>query len=133
MHDQLHDFTLHASGGTRLARIEGFGADGHPMVSGEGLDTAPARSLVALHRGMAGREVAVTPLAGAPGNWLILGVVQPPAPAALVIEAETELTLRCGKSSVTLTADGRVTVAGRNLLSRAEGQNRVQGAVVSLN
>ena len=35
--------------------------------------------------------------------------------------------------SITLEADGRITLRGTDLLSRAEGANRVQGASVQLN
>ena len=70
---------------------------------------------------------------------LILGLIQPPLPEVeadgekLVLEARREVTLRCGKASITMTADGRVTIRGTQVLSRSDGPNRVQGASVQLN
>jgi hypothetical protein len=70
---------------------------------------------------------------------LILGLIQPMAPEVeadgekLVLEARREMTLRCGKASITMTADGRVTIRGTQVLSRSDGPNRVQGASVQLN
>lgn len=53
--------------------------------------------------------------------------------ATQVINARDAPTLRCGKASITLSADGRVTIRGTDILTRAEGANRVQGASVQLN
>ena len=51
----------------------------------------------------------------------------------LVLEAETEVVLRCGEASITLTRDGRVTIRGASLLSRSSGPNRIKGASVQIN
>ena len=83
-----------------------------------------------------GREVALVMMAGEP---LILGLIQPLVPVVevdcerLVLEAGREIVLRCGKASIVMTADGRVTIRGTQVLSRSDGPNRVQGASVQLN
>jgi hypothetical protein len=121
----------------RIGILAGFGADGRPQVRVTEYMFVAARSLVPIAPEMKGREVAVLPMVGDPCAVLILGVLQPPTPPPgediRILEAERELVLRCGKSSLTLTSDGRVTVRGKQILSRADGQNRVQGASVSLN
>ena len=134
----MHDgTTLSLLPGLRIARLSGFDADGHPLVA-DAAGLRPARALADLLPGDAGAEVAVADTAG--GDLLILGLVRPPlrvaeadGTAPRVIEAKSTLTLRCGKASVTLHADGRIAIRGEELLSRARGANRVQGGSVQLN
>ena len=95
-----------------------------------------AQSLVPVTLASVGRQAAVAMMDDEP---LILGLIQPPAPEVeadgekLILEARREMTLRCGKASITMTADGRVTIRGTQVLSRSDGPNRVQGASVQLN
>ena len=134
----MHDGTFLGLTGVHRAEITGIGPDGRAQVRVPSLAEVPlsARSLVPVTAGAVGREVAVTMMGDEP---LILGLIQPPAPEVeadgerRVIEAGRELTLRCGKASITMTADGRVTIRGTQVLSRAERPNRVQGASVQLN
>lgn len=51
----------------------------------------------------------------------------------LVIDAQDEIVLRCGKGSITLRADGQVVVRGTRLVSRASGTNRIKGGNVQIN
>lgn len=51
----------------------------------------------------------------------------------IVIEAQREIVLRCGESSITLRKDGKIVVRGRQLLSRASQTNRIQGGSVFIN
>jgi hypothetical protein len=51
----------------------------------------------------------------------------------LVLTAEREIVLRCGKASITLTMAGKVIIAGEYVLSRATGMNRIKGAAVQIN
>ena len=91
---------------------------------------------MALDESSIGRKVAVTQLAGSEPALLIVGIIQDSklqVEANQTIEADTELVLRCGKSSLSLKQDGRITLRGKQVLSRADGQNRVQGASVQLN
>lgn len=136
----MHDGTFLAGAqGVQRAQITGIGPDGRAQVmvsavSGE--DLLFARSLVPVGGTAVGREAVVVMLDGEP---LILGLIQPLVPEVeadgetLVIEARREVVLKCGKASIQLTADGRVTIRGTQLLSRSDGANRVQGASVLLN
>jgi Domain of unknown function (DUF6484) len=136
----MHDGTfLTGVQGVQRALITQIGPDGRaqvmiPSLSGEEL--LFARSLVPVDKAALGREAAVVMLDGEP---LILGLIQPLVPEVemdgetLVLEARQEVVLRCGKASIQLTADGRVTIRGTQVLSRSDGSNRVQGASVQLN
>lgn len=121
------------------ATLVGFDAGGQPLVSRAGGPVEPAASLIPVSPAMTGREVAVLPFGGTGARLLLIGLLQPPAVmveadgATQVINARDALTLRCGKASITLTAEGRVTIRGTDILTRAEGANRVQGASVQLN
>lgn len=52
---------------------------------------------------------------------------------SLLLEADREVVIRCGKASITLTADGKIIIKGANLLSTSSGQHRIRGASVSIN
>ncbi|MEM7056551.1 MAG: hypothetical protein AAF557_03110 [Pseudomonadota bacterium] len=118
--------------GVHIAKISGFSDDGMTLVELGGI-IRHALAMVPLDEGSLGCDAAVVGITGRNDEFLILGLINPPKIKRKVVEADSELVLRCGKSSVTLCADGRVTIKGKQLLSRAEGQNRVQGASVLLN
>lgn len=52
---------------------------------------------------------------------------------SLLLDARQEIVLRCGKSSITLRADGKIVLRGREIVSRAEESNRIKGSTVSIN
>jgi Domain of unknown function (DUF6484) len=51
----------------------------------------------------------------------------------VVLTAEDEIVLRCGKASITLRRNGRVVIRGAYVETRAEGVNRVKGGSVQIN
>ncbi len=51
----------------------------------------------------------------------------------LVLCAERELVLACGKATITLTRAGKVILAGTYLVSRSSGVNRIKGGSVQIN
>ncbi len=51
----------------------------------------------------------------------------------LVLSAKRKLTLRCGKSSITLHPNGKIVLRGEYILSDAEGTNRINGGRIELN
>ncbi len=51
----------------------------------------------------------------------------------LVVSAQEQLVLRCGKASITLTKAGKVLIQGAYVLSRSTGVNRIKGGSVQLN
>jgi hypothetical protein len=134
----MHDGTFLGLQGVHRAEIVGFGPDRRAKVLIPVLGETPllAQSLVPVPAATLGRLAAVTMMDDQP---LILGLIEPATPLVevdgetLQLEARRELVLRCGLASITMTADGRVTIRGTQLLSRSEGANRVQGATVQLN
>jgi len=51
----------------------------------------------------------------------------------VMVEGREEVTLVCGKSSITLTKDGRISLRGVEIVSRAARANKIRGASVSIN
>lgn len=51
----------------------------------------------------------------------------------LVFNAQQQILLRCGKSSILLRRDGKIEIRGRELLSRASGSNKIKGGTIDLN
>jgi hypothetical protein len=51
----------------------------------------------------------------------------------IVFDAQNEIVLRCGKSSLTLRKDGKVVVRGTEIVSRASRTNKIKGAAVQIN
>lgn len=71
---------------------------------------------------------------------VIVGLMSPPTvvnggelPRQVRIEASEELVLECGRARLGLRADGKVSVHGEHLLSRATVTNKVQGGSVQIN
>lgn len=135
----MHDGPFLDLQGVYPGEIMEIGPDGRARVLIPilfGATPVVAQSLVPVGPAAVGRRAAVTMMDKEP---LILGLIQPLVPEVeadgekLVLEARREVTLRCGKASIHLTADGRVTIRGTQVLSRSDGPNRVQGASVQLN
>ena len=51
----------------------------------------------------------------------------------VVLEASQSLTLKCGEGSITIRADGKILIKGKDVVSRAERTNRIKGGSVSIN
>ena len=51
----------------------------------------------------------------------------------LVLEAKSSLTLRVGDGSITIRADGKILIKGKDLVSHAQRVNRIKGGSVSIN
>jgi hypothetical protein len=51
----------------------------------------------------------------------------------LILEANREIELRCGKARLRLERDGKVAVHGTDVLSRSSGSNRIKGGQVRIN
>ncbi len=50
-----------------------------------------------------------------------------------LIEAEEEITLKCGNASITLNKHGKIVIKGAELISRASGTNKIKGSNIQLN
>lgn len=51
----------------------------------------------------------------------------------LVIDAQEEIVLRCGASSISLHKNGKISIRGKYLLNRSSGVNRIMGGSVQVN
>lgn len=54
-------------------------------------------------------------------------------PDEVVIEARSNLTLKCGDGSMTIREDGRILIKGRDLVAHARRLNRIRGGSVAIN
>lgn len=84
---------------------------------------------------------------GDPARPIIVGIVQTALPTAkadrsqhaiidgrkVILKGDEEVTLVCGKSSITLSKDGRIHLRGAEIVSRASGANKIRGASVNIN
>ena len=144
-----------SSPATAIGRLAGFSEAGVPLVEvlGDSAQVAiAARTIVALTAAHISSEVVLCFAAGDLRQPIILGVLlapsaaampeppalPPPAPVELngrrlEFNADEELVLRCGKSSITLTQAGKVLIRGEYLLSRSSGVNRIKGGSVQIN
>ena len=137
-------------GNAILARLVAIGPDGDPWDLCEGQRCKPrqARTTVVLGPALVGREVLVC-LTGSGSVPVVVGVVLVPgdgpseavAPTVdlvidrkrIVLTAQQEVVLRCGKASIMLTADGKVVVHGADVVSSARRVNRIRGGAVKIN
>ncbi len=114
-----------------------------PHAPPEGL---PARAMLPLTQADIGRDVALMFEAGNPRRPIVMGRMatavaeeKPPVIEAEVddrrieIEAQEQLVLRCGESSITLTRSGKIIIRGTYVLTRSSGVNRIQGGSVEIN
>ncbi|RWM14834.1 MAG: hypothetical protein E5X53_25055 [Mesorhizobium sp.] len=132
--------------GVAIGIFLGFGTDGPLVVfPGNLQETAvPARSLAELTSDMIGAEVALLFQEGDPGRPLIVGRIVDPARKSnapqivrdgeqVRIAANERIELRCGKATIIMEKDGRITIRGTYLTSHASAANRIRGGSVNLN
>jgi len=107
----------------------------------------PAPSGVPLSSAKIGREVILAFADGDPEKPVILGLlVDSELDKALsspldiqvdgerlLVTAQSEIVLRCGEASVTLTRAGKVLIKGTYVLSRSSGYNKIKGAAIDIN
>jgi hypothetical protein len=144
-----------------LGTLVAFDNHGHPQVSWSGHSATPssaaslATSLVALASEHLGQTVALSFPSGSV-QPLILGVVWQPLLSSVSqqhqniqaeadgeiydlqgqhvqLEGQESVTLRCGKASITLTADGQILLRGAYINSHSSGTQRIKGAAVRIN
>lgn len=130
--------------GAAVGVVVGFDKQGRAMVRRTGSQRAfPARTVVELSTADVGREVVMAFERSNRRRPIILGRICPPNAGgkvdvqvdgrAVVVSGEQEITLRCGRASITLTRAGKVLINGAYLLSRSTGVNRIKGGSVQIN
>jgi hypothetical protein len=115
-----------------------------------GHEAQRARTTVDLHGAHIGAEVTLMFERGDVHCPIVMGVLRQPRtvwpqaeqPATvevdadgqrMVVTAQSQLVLRCGEASITLTQSGKVLIDGTYVLSRSRGVNRIKGGSVQLN
>jgi len=137
-----------------VATLVEFDLEDRPVIRSDRLlagELLKARATVALKRASLGTSVVVVCENGDARLPIIIGVIEsqarPPAPelsperrtviqaddVRYTVDAEREIVLRCGESSITLTRAGKVIIKGKYILSRSSGYNRIKGAAVDIN
>ncbi|MEO7330621.1 MAG: DUF6484 domain-containing protein [Minicystis sp.] len=146
--------------GVVVGRLAGLGPRREVLVDFAGnMGDTPiaARSTVPIAEGDQGRAVALMFEEGDVTRPLLLGLIhEPELPAVIeaepatesteaqelqveadgervVVSADKELVLRCGKASITLTQAGKIIIRGAYVLTRSSGVNRIQGGSVQIN
>jgi len=121
-----------------------------------------AKSMAICSQHDIGREVALLFEDGDPHKPLLVGLIQNPSDTAeslqpslkelanvetdeqdnpyleldgerIELKAKQEITLKCGRASITLTKAGKILVRGTYLSSRSTGVNRIRGGSIQLN
>ncbi len=154
MSDAVWEQQIAAPVGVHSARVENVDESGIVTVHVCGGRAVRARYVGTIHpdqlraAAASGADVIVALADGDAARPVILGILADPATAAAELESETcveidgkrlaltgreEVTLRCGKASVTLTKAGKIIVRGTYLLSRSSGVNRIKGGSVQIN
>ena len=106
-----------------------------------------ARSTLHLSPEHVGRQVLAC-RANRRGQWVIVGLLTDLSNGSsaeasaldlvverrrIVLSAQTEVVLQCGDGSITLAADGKVTIRGVDVVSSATRTQRIRGGAVRIN
>jgi hypothetical protein len=94
----------------------------------------------ALTLSLGARVLVLLPAAGEE-RGCVLGLVgayespQPDVetPRTLHLEAQQRLELKCGESALTMDADGRVLLKGKDIVTRARRTQKIRGGTVHIN
>jgi hypothetical protein len=147
-----------AMSGAVVGTLTGLGESGQALVTfavnGTRWDV-PACSTVALGAGDRGRAVVLVFEQNDLRRPIVVGLIQEPGagqsagapPDAgqsqtrdvevdgerLLLTAQKEIILRCGKATIILTRAGKILIRGAYLLNRSSGVNRIKGGSVQIN
>jgi hypothetical protein len=141
--------------GIVIGTLAGLTDSGMPLVTYDGKHAIAAQTLAYVREQDIGKRVALQFERGDVNRPIVTGVLKDPAdmetataelpnvaatPMQAILDGKVialtaleQLTLQCGKASITLDSNGHVEIRGIQILSRATGQNRIKGSSVSLN
>lgn len=143
-----------------VGQLVGIDESGVPLVDYPGNPAGVplgAMCTARFDKGTIGRSAALLFADGDPAKPLIIGLIHSPLDEIVeatqhedpkiglpnldvqadgdrvVLAADKEIVLKCGKASITLTRAGKILLRGAYLLSRSSGVNRIKGGSVQLN
>ena len=141
--------------GIVIGTLAGFNDAMMPLVAYGDNPATAAQTLADLREHDIGKRIALQFERGDVQRPIVMGVLKDPADIETAIAelpslgampmqaiadgkiielvALEQLTMRCGKSSITLDKNGHVEIRGIQILTRATGQNRIKGSSISLN
>lgn len=136
--------------GVVIGLLIGFNDKCQPLVAypGNTEDTAIiARTTANIGNESLGKDVALLFEEGDPRRPLIIGLIHHPDRISnpessitaqldgenIMFSAEKNITLKCGKASITLTRAGKIFIRGTYLVSHSSGVNRIRGGTVHIN
>jgi hypothetical protein len=62
-----------------------------------------------------------------------IGTYRKPNRKQIVLDAEEEVSIRCGSGSITIRKSGKILVKGMEIVSHAKGAHRIRGGSIQLN
>jgi hypothetical protein len=137
--------------------LAGIDADGRVLFRAEGAaEAVPVGIAMEISDGAlvraarSGRRAFVLRTADARPRWLLTGLVRERVSAkardagpgqlevkvdgeTVRLEAQQQIELSCGKSSLLLRADGRVVLSGVYVVTKSNGPLKIKGATIALN
>lgn len=134
--------------GIAIGVIQAFNPQGNALLAipALGIEGVTAQTMLPLDATQLGREVAIGFVDGNPTQPIVLGlIIQPSRPTIsavpelkidgerVIIQAESELELRCGEAAILLTSDGNIQIRGTYITSHASATQRILGGAVSVN
>ncbi|NJO16333.1 MAG: DUF2345 domain-containing protein [Thioploca sp.] len=149
-HENLDNVLTVQPGEVVIGKLIAFNEAGQPLVDYPANPThqpLPALTTVSLATNQLEQEVALLFAEGDMTRPVIIGLIRAdlsvtadasPIEARVdgqrvVLSAQKEIVLKCGKASITLTRAGKVLIRGAYLLSRSSGVNRIKGGSVQMN
>lgn len=127
--------------GVAICAVSGF-ADGMPLLTSNAFEgVIPAERLLCAPETFeeVGSEVAVMFENGVVRCPIVIGPVLRAAEQdtggmkSIRLEAEHEIELTCGKTTIKMSDDGTVAIRGVNVATRAAHTNRIRGGNVQIN
>ncbi len=147
METMMEALAAGTEGGIRLGSVDRIEEDGTLWIRLSRRRPMPARWIAGVTpdqlRGAKASGASVLVALAARNQAVVIGiVVSDPARAAaearldgkkVILTGEEEVTLKCGKASITLTSAGKVLIKGEYVVSRSSGVNRIKGGAVQSN
>jgi hypothetical protein len=62
-----------------------------------------------------------------------IGLYRKPDRKHITLDADEELSIRCGEGSIVIRKNGKILVKGMEIVSHAKGTNRIRGGSIQLN